>query len=182
MGTWNKILDMLQFEPDDDLEEEVVNDRKQPVKPKAAETTPKTEEPVIKASVEADNDNRTVRPQVSAQPEMRRAALNKQSKPSIIRKKGQVETMELVVIKPTSFEESRDIVDSLLSEHAVVLNVEGIDNYIAQRIIDFVSGACFAINGNLQKVANYIFVVTPENVELSGDMAGMMEGFGLTLL
>lgn len=182
MGIWNGILDILQFEPDDDVEEEIVNDRKQPARAKAPEAEVKAkEEPAPVKVADAEPESRVNKPQ-AAPPEMRRAALNKQSKTSIIRKKGQVENMELVVIKPTSFEESRDIVDSLLSEHAVVLNVEGIDNYVAQRIIDFVSGACFAINGNLQKVANYIFVVTPENVELSGDMAGMMEGFGLTLM
>jgi cell division inhibitor SepF len=47
---------------------------------------------------------------------------------------------------------------------------------IAQRIIDFTSGACYSINGNLQKISNYIFIVTPQSVELSGDFQELLGG------
>ncbi len=77
--------------------------------------------------------------------------------------------MEVCVIKPTSVEDGREISDTLLAGRAVILNLEGLQVSIAQRIIDFSSGACYSINGNLQKVSNYIFVITPESVEISGD-------------
>ncbi len=77
--------------------------------------------------------------------------------------------MEVRVLKPTSVEDSRDITETLLSNRTVVLNLEGLDVDIAQRIIDFTSGACFAMAGNLQKVSNYIFIVTPSSVDISGD-------------
>lgn len=83
--------------------------------------------------------------------------------------------MEVCVIKPTSFEESREITETLLANRIVVLNVEGLDVDIAQRIIDFASGSCFAINGNLQKISNYIFIITPENVDISGDIKSIMD-------
>ena len=58
----------------------------------------------------------------------------------------------------------------------MVLNFEGLDVDVAQRIIDFISGSCFAIDGNLQKVSNYIFLVTPKNVEISGDLQELLSG------
>lgn len=82
--------------------------------------------------------------------------------------------MEVCMVKPTSVEDSREICDTLLSGRTVVINLEGIHIEIAQRIIDFTSGACYSMGGNLQKISNYIFIVTPKNVELSGDFQDMM--------
>lgn len=77
--------------------------------------------------------------------------------------------MEVCVIKPTSVEEAREITETLLSNRTVVLNMEGLDVDIAQRIIDFTSGSCYAIRGNLQKISHYIFIITPASVDVSGD-------------
>lgn len=82
--------------------------------------------------------------------------------------------MEVSLIKPTSIEDAREICDFLLAGKAVVLNMEGIHTEIAQRIIDFTSGATYSMNGNLQKISNYIFIATPESVELSGDFQDML--------
>lgn len=88
--------------------------------------------------------------------------------------------MEVCVIKPASFDESREITDTLLSNRTVVLNVEGLDVDVAQRIIDFTSGSCYAINGNLQKISNYIFIITPESVDISGDFQSLMDSFDIS--
>lgn len=77
--------------------------------------------------------------------------------------------MEVCVIKPTSVEDAREITETLLANRTVVLNLEGLDVEIAQRIIDFTSGSCFAISGNLQKISHYIFIITPASVDISGD-------------
>lgn len=77
--------------------------------------------------------------------------------------------MEVCSIKPTTYDDAKEICDTLLSGRAVILNLEGLHIEIAQRIIDFTFGACYAMDGNLQKVSNYILVITPANVELSGD-------------
>lgn len=82
--------------------------------------------------------------------------------------------MEVSLIKPTSIEDAREICDFLLAGKAVVLNMEGIHTEIAQRIIDFTSGATYSMNGNLQKISNYIFIATPDSVELSGDFQDML--------
>lgn len=84
--------------------------------------------------------------------------------------------MEVCVVKPTSVDDSREITETLLSGRTVILNLEGMDLEVAQRIIDFVSGATFAISGNLQKISNYIFLVTPTNVDISGDLQDLLGG------
>lgn len=78
--------------------------------------------------------------------------------------------MEVCVIQPNSFDESREITDTLLAGRTLVLNLEGMDVDVAQRILDFISGSCYAINGKLQKVSNYIFIITPASVGISGDI------------
>ncbi len=83
---------------------------------------------------------------------------------------------EVCVIKPTSVEDSREITDTLLSNRTVVLNVEGLDMDVAQRIIDFTSGATYAVGGNLQKISHYIFIITPRNVDISGDFQEILSG------
>ncbi|TCL58563.1 cell division inhibitor SepF [Kineothrix alysoides] len=84
--------------------------------------------------------------------------------------------MEVCVIKPTSVEDAREITETLLANRTVVLNLEGLDVDIAQRIIDFTSGSCFAMSGNLQKISHYIFIITPSSVDISGDFQELLSG------
>lgn len=94
--------------------------------------------------------------------------------------------MEVSLVKPMSMEDSKDICEYLLDGKAVVLNMEGLHTEVAQRIIDFTSGATYSMNGNLQKISSYIFIATPESVELSGDFqdllnAGTLDVSGLNV-
>lgn len=96
-------------------------------------------------------------------------------------------TSEVCVIKPKQFDESTEIVDALLDNCTVILNLEGLDITLAQHIIDFTAGASYAIDGNIKKVSSYIFILTPEGVDITGDSqeilndiagsASMYEGF-----
>ena len=92
--------------------------------------------------------------------------------------------MEVSLVKPTSLNDAEEICDYLLAGKAVVLNMEGINTETAQRIIDFTSGATYSMNGNLQKISSYIFIATPQSVELSGDFQDMLStnsGSGLNI-
>ncbi len=84
--------------------------------------------------------------------------------------------MEVCVIRPHSMEDSREIAETLLENCTVILNMEGLDLDTAQRIIDFSSGSCYALHGNLQKISNYIFIITPPGVDISGDFQEMFTG------
>lgn len=88
-------------------------------------------------------------------------------------------SMEVSLIKPTSLDDAKEICDYLLAGKAVVLNMEGIHTETAQRIIDFTSGATYSMDGNLQKISNYIFIATPQSVELSGDFQDLLSGGNL---
>ena len=83
---------------------------------------------------------------------------------------------EVCIFKPSSIEDSREITETLLEGKAVVINFEGLHVEISQRIIDFISGSCYAMDGNLQKVSHYIFVATPNSVDISGDFQDLFGG------
>lgn len=78
-------------------------------------------------------------------------------------------SMKLVVIEPKSFEEAPKLVDSLKERKPVIINLESLDQEVARKIFDFLSGATYALNGNIQKIANNIFVFAPDNVDISAD-------------
>lgn len=84
--------------------------------------------------------------------------------------------LEVVVIKPTTIDDANEITDTLLSGKAVVLNLEGINVEIAQRIIDYSAGSCYSMRGNFKKITNYIFLVTPPSVDISGDIPELVAG------
>ena len=79
--------------------------------------------------------------------------------------------MQVRIIKPNSFDQARQITDTLLAHRTVLLNLEGLDINTAQRIVDFASGSCYALHGNFMKISQYIIVITPEDVDIAGDIA-----------
>jgi cell division inhibitor SepF len=94
-------------------------------------------------------------------------------------KKQGAQGMEVCVIKPNSIEDEIEISETLLNGRTVIINMEGLSVDIAQRIIDFTSGATFAMHGNLQKISNYIFLATPNGIDISGDIQNIMESFDI---
>ncbi|MDD6920671.1 MAG: cell division protein SepF [Eubacteriales bacterium] len=76
------------------------------------------------------------------------------------------EMMKLMVVEPNGFDESPKLVDELKRRKPVILNLEKIDAETARKIFDFLSGATYALNGNIQKIANDIFIFAPENVDI----------------
>lgn len=83
--------------------------------------------------------------------------------------------LEVCIMKPTSFEDSQEICDILLSGRATVINLEGFDDKLAQRTMDFVSGSVYAINGKLHRISNSIFIVSPDNIDISGDYLDLIQ-------
>ena len=76
---------------------------------------------------------------------------------------------KLVVIEPKSFDECPKLVDSLKGRSPVIINLEKIETETAKKIFDFLSGATYALNGNVQKVANNIFIFAPESVDIAAN-------------
>lgn len=82
--------------------------------------------------------------------------------------------LEVCIVKPTSFEDSQQVCEILLEGRACVVNLEGFDADDAQRIMDFISGCIFAINGKLHRISKYIFIFAPDNVDISGDYLDLL--------
>ena len=89
--------------------------------------------------------------------------------------------MEVVVIQPETYDEAQDVCDHIKSQRPVIINLEQMDRNVAQRIMDFVSGACYTLNGNLQRVTNNIFIIAPENIDVAGDFREELKSNGIIL-
>lgn len=84
--------------------------------------------------------------------------------------------LKLVIMQPKSFEEAKDIAIHLKSKKPVVMNLESVEKEVARRIVDFLSGAVFALDGNIQKVSNGIFLIAPYNIGIMGDFKDELRG------
>ena len=165
MGVLDRFLDIMKLsddDDDDDFFDEEFDDFEEE-KPKKG---------LFKKDKKLDFDDEDDDDFFEPKTKSSRASTN--SKVTPMRQANRKANMEVCVIKPTTVDDAREITETLLSGSTVILNLEGLDLEVAQRIIDFTSGATFAINGNLQKISNYIFLVTPTNVDISGDLHDLL--------
>ena len=88
-------------------------------------------------------------------------------------------SFKMVLLEPKSFEECPRLVDSLKSKKPVIINLERIDMELARKIFDFLSGATYALNGNVEKVANNIFIFAPESVDIAGKITEDSVGYDI---
>lgn len=149
-----------RFEPDDEETDDFAEDKAPVRKP-----VPPRQNPTARTVREA----RPIRRDDRKQPKSR-------SKVTPIRRKNSEPQMDVNVLRPSSMEDTREIADALMDGSTVVLNLEGMDVDIAQRVIDFTCGVCYSLHGNLQKVSGFIFILTPENVDISGDYQSIIDG------
>lgn len=77
---------------------------------------------------------------------------------------------EVYVIKPQEINEAQTVTDFLRRGKTIVINMEGVELAPAQRIIDFIGGACYALEGTLQAISANIFIAAPNNIEVTGDL------------
>lgn len=169
MGVLDKFLDIMKLSDDDDYEDDDFfdDDYEEDYEPKSKKNPFRKE----KDDFYDEEDDY----EVPARSKSSRSANNNKVTPmrQPARRNNNV-SMEVCVIKPNSVDDAREITETLLSGRTVILNLEGLDLEVAQRIIDFTSGATYAISGNLQKISNYIFLVTPTNVDISGDLQDLL--------
>ena len=78
--------------------------------------------------------------------------------------------MEVVVASPETFEEAREISQHIKDKKPVIINFEFVEHGIAQRITDFLCGCCCAMDGNIQRITDKIFMIAPDNVDFAGDV------------
>ncbi|MCR5807935.1 MAG: cell division protein SepF [Clostridiales bacterium] len=82
---------------------------------------------------------------------------------------------KLIVYRPVSYEDTMSIIGNLKSRKPIILNMESIEIDVAQRILDFMSGACSAMGGDIRKISAKIFAVVPADYEIVGNSDGFKE-------
>ncbi len=179
MGFTDKFLDFFKLGGDDEYEDDYYDDYDDDYSDyddyeEVSEKKSKLLGGSKKSDIDSFEEKKAIK-EVEKEPVKAQKTFGKASNKVVPMRTGRG-NMEVCVIKPSNVEEAREISDTLLSGRAVVLNLEGLHVDIAQRIIDFASGSCYSINGNLQKISSYIFIITPESVDISGDFQDLVSG------
>ena len=89
--------------------------------------------------------------------------------------------LKVVLVKPDRFDNVSDIAEHLRSKHAVVLNLESTNKDVARRLVDFLSGCAYALDGKIKKIAISTYIITPYNVDIVGDLIDELENNGVYL-
>ena len=82
------------------------------------------------------------------------------------------------VVAPTSFNQAQEVADKLKVNQPVIVNLQNVDRDLSRRIIDFASGLCYGIGGQMERVANQVFLLTPSNVEVSAEERRRLQEHG----
>ena len=72
-------------------------------------------------------------------------------------------------VQPKNFNDAQDVADKFKDAIPVILNLQGADSDLSKRLIDFASGLTYALDGGMQRIADKVFLLTPQNVEVSAD-------------
>ena len=83
----------------------------------------------------------------------------------------QGQPVKMVISQPTTFEQSEEICSLLKEKKYVIVNLEYVNKDVARRIVDFISGGVYALDGHIQKISNSIFLIAPVNYEITNEMA-----------
>ena len=87
--------------------------------------------------------------------------------------------MQVILVKPDRFDTVSEIADHLRDKKAIVLNLESTNKDVARRLVDFLSGVAYALDGKIKKVAISTYILTPYNVEIVGDLVEELENSGV---
>lgn len=165
----SKFMDFLKLsDPDDDFddddlfdEEDDYEEYEQPKKKAKAKPS--------KSYYDDDDDDDFIEPVKKTKPKANRAA-GPSKLVSINSRNNNRSNGTVRVIKPQEFNEAQMVTDYLKEGDSIVINMEGIEVHAAQRIIDFIGGACYALNGSLQAISANIFIAAPSNIDVTGDL------------
>ena len=87
--------------------------------------------------------------------------------------------LQVVLVKPERFDDASTVADHLNAKRTVVLNLESTNKEVSRRLVDFLSGVAYANNGQMKRVANSTFIITPYNVDIMGDLLDELESNGV---
>ncbi len=185
MSVFDRFLSSIKLNSDDDLDEEEYFDEEDDAlddsRPSRRflsmneddEPIFEEDEPVkksVQATPKSSRRNRSVSSAASPKVSAFRPRRNS------IEPEPERNNFSVCVIRPKSMEDALQIAQMLLAHCTVILNLEGLDLDVSQRVFDFASGACCASRGQLDKISNYIFVLTPHDVDITGEFQKILTG------
>jgi len=78
--------------------------------------------------------------------------------------------MKVVIVQPESYDDAQTVCDHLKNKRPIIVNLEEMEKETARRVIDFLSGSVYALEGSIQKISSGIFLIAPHNVDIMGDL------------
>ncbi len=190
MGSgWRKLTEYLGLAPDEDYDDvdayDEVSDRSQsqvrqaprPVATRPVSAVPEPE-PQRTGSVRA----LPINPRPVNQPEFEEEErlTVRPTGPVVVRPPEQAVVARPQVVSPTSFAAAQEVADRFKSSRPVIMNLQGLDRDLARRLIDFASGLCYGLGGQMDKVANHVFLLTPADVKVPEEERRRLTERGLT--
>ena len=177
------ILDSLKLTDDDDFEDDFEDDepvarRREPARterveretaaakepvpqpPKRFEAKPMRSAQVRTYEEQAD----TYEPRRVTRPERQPVAMRSASSAGL----------ELIIRQPSTFDDSQEICDLLKQDRAIIINFEKVEPQLAQKMMDFISGAIYALDAKIHQISGCIFCISPAKVDISGDYFAMI--------
>ena len=180
------ILDSLKLTDEDDFEDDLEDDepvvrRRETQKAERAEReTAAAREPVapqppkrFEAKPMRSSQVRTSYEEPAESYEQPRRVTRQERQPVPMRSAASA-GLELIIRQPTSFNDSQEICDLLKQDRAIIINLEKVEPELAQKMMDFISGAIYALDAKIHQISGYIFCISPEKVDISGDYFSMI--------
>jgi cell division inhibitor SepF len=157
---WRRAMVYLGLVDEDGYEDEIYEE------PIARRTQPAVVEPEGQSGA-----IRTLPPQ--------EAAVAVQPRPAVVRPITPIQAPKVHVVAPAQFPDAQEIGDKLKASQPVIVNLQGADRDLSRRIIDFSSGLAYGLGGQMDKVADHVFLLTPSNVEVSAEEKRRLQERGL---
>lgn len=122
-----------------------------------------------------DRDDEYIKEEESSSAKQTQRQQQSTPKQNVVSLQSMQKSSKVVLIEPRVYAEAQDIADQLKNRKAVVVNLQRIEKDQAKRIVDFLSGTVYAIGGDIQKIGTDIFLCTPDNVEVSGNISQLIQ-------
>ena len=180
MSLWDNVKKFAQPYTDDDYddydedEEYADDDYDEPEeKPARRQAPARRSRPAAKAAEEIEDDEDhddfgfgSIAPATSSSPSVTTGSFNG----PMLHTPGSTNKQEVVLFRPGSFNDTSKAADDLRNRKAVIVNMENVDKAMARRVVDFLSGCVYALDGDVKKIAQSAYLFCPHNMEISGDL------------
>ena len=187
MSLWDNVKKFAQPYTDDDYddydedEDYADDDYEEPEQKPARRSAPARRSRPVQKAVEEDepeeDDDRddfgfgsiSAAPAASASPVVTSGSFNG----PVLHTSGSTNKQEVVLFRPGSFNDTSKAADDLRNRKAVIVNMENVDKAMARRVVDFLSGCVYALDGDVKKIAQSAYLFCPHNMEIQGDLESL---------